>query len=481
MPLSEKSEEIQMNSSSSQSVVSSVSPLNLKSTNLPATWKHWLSLFKIYLRASSLEAQPDSRKVALLLHYMGPDSLDIFNSFNEDLDKVTYNALVQKLDDYFLPKVNIIMERYSFFSRRQGPDESIDEFVTSLKNLSLTCDFGTLREDLVRDIFICGLHNKFSHLKEKLLNEDKITLNKAVLTSRSMELNKEHVQQLQAQQTSSFIGALQNHNYSSAGAYSQRHHRHLSKPASKQQNMPTSSSSSPQSNIKSSSNRQNSFRYSRHNQQISPKNNQQQFSQFSSSNRNSICKNCGQIHKYTCPAIGVTCYRCRGKNHFSKMCPRNLQVRNIEFAPNVSDTESVLSTLFIGVLQHQGENQQHHQQQNQNRNQYDEHEPQWYVSLQINNCNISCQLDTGAQGNVMSVNQLQTLGFSRSLIKSSKQNLLTFTGEKICSLGYCMLDCIYKNVVYNIKFIIVEINCKCLIGLKTCLEMNLIQKNDEFN
>ncbi|XP_055916267.1 uncharacterized protein LOC129949066 [Eupeodes corollae] len=469
--------------------VSSVSPLNLKSTNLPAAWRHWLSLFKIYLRASSLEEQPDSRKVALLLHYMGPDSLDIFNSFNEDLDKITYDVLVKKLDDYFLPKVNIIMERYSFFSRRQGPDESIDEFVTSLKNLSLTCDFETLREDLVRDIFICGLHNKFSHLKEKLLNEDKITLEKAVLTSRSMELNKEHVQQLQAQQTSSFIGALQKHNNnSSSEAQSHRHHRQFSKPARQQHK--TSSSSSPQSHIKSSSNRQNSFRYSRHNQQqTGRKNYHQQSSQYTSSNGKNSCKNCGQVHKYTCPAMGVTCYRCRGKDHFSKMCPRNLQVRNIEFATDVSDTESVLSTLFIGVLQQQqNENQQrqrhhspHHQFQNQQRYQHDEDEPQWHVSLQINNCKISCQLDTRAQGNVMSVNQLQTLGLSRSIIKSSNQNLLTFSGEKIYSLGYCMLNCTYKNIVYKIKFIVVEIDCKCLIGLKTCLEMNLIKKNDEYN
>ncbi|XP_055856265.1 uncharacterized protein K02A2.6-like [Episyrphus balteatus] len=474
--------------SSAMTPVSSVSQLNLKSTNLPAAWKHWLSLFKIYLRASSLEEQTDSRKVALLLHYMGPDSLDIFNSFNEDLDKITYDALVKKLDAYFLPKVNIVMERYSFFSRRQGPDESIDEFVTSLKNLSLTCDFGSIREDLVRDIFICGLHNKFSHLKEKLLNEEKISLEKAVLISRSMELNKEHVQQLQAQQTSSFIGALhRQNNNSSSETHRHPHHRQFSKPARQPYKTNTSSSSSPQSHIKSSSNRQNYSRYSRHSQQQTvPKNYHQQSSQYTSSNGKNLCKNCGQVHKYTCPAIGVTCYRCRGKDHFSKMCPRNIQVRNIEFMPDVSDTESVLSSLFIGVLQQQNENQQrhhnsHHQIQNQPRYQHDEDEPQWHVSLQINNCNISCQLDTGAQGNVMSANQLQTLGLSSNYIKSSNQNLITFSGEKIYSLGYCMLDCTYKNIVYKIKFIIVEIDCKCLIGLKTCLEMKLIKKNDEFN
>lgn len=69
--------------------------------------------------SSSLEKQSDQRKVDLLLHHLGPESLSIFNSFNEDIDTVKYDDLIAKWTNYFVPKKNIAMERHKFFSRKQ--------------------------------------------------------------------------------------------------------------------------------------------------------------------------------------------------------------------------------------------------------------------------------------------------------------------------------------------------------------------------
>ena len=55
---------------------------------MPLTWKNWYTLFQIYLRANNLEEIDDKRKVAILLHLMGPDSLAIFHSSNENIDTV---------------------------------------------------------------------------------------------------------------------------------------------------------------------------------------------------------------------------------------------------------------------------------------------------------------------------------------------------------------------------------------------------------
>ncbi|XP_055371852.1 uncharacterized protein LOC129605880 [Condylostylus longicornis] len=100
-----------------------------------------------------------------------------------DIDAVKYDDLIKKLDSYFIPKVNIAMERHKFFSRKQANSETIEEYVTELKNLSLTCEFNDLREDLVKDIFICGLSSNLSHIKERLLSE---------ALTRSFNKNKYH-------------------------------------------------------------------------------------------------------------------------------------------------------------------------------------------------------------------------------------------------------------------------------------------------
>lgn len=88
------------------------------------------------------------------------------------------------------------MDRHAFFMRKQNGGEGIDEYITALKNLSLTCEFGTLREDLVKDVFICGLSPNLQHIKERLLSEGEITLNNAMSIAKSIELAREGASQL---------------------------------------------------------------------------------------------------------------------------------------------------------------------------------------------------------------------------------------------------------------------------------------------
>lgn len=122
---------------------STMLPFNIKAHNVAVEWKNWSKQFKIYLLASNLDLQSDKRKVALLLHNMGPQCLEIFNSFNEDIDSVKYENLLKLFEQHFIPKVNLAMERHTFFTRRQKTEESIVQYATALENLSNTCGFGT--------------------------------------------------------------------------------------------------------------------------------------------------------------------------------------------------------------------------------------------------------------------------------------------------------------------------------------------------
>ena len=179
---------------------------NTKAVDVAEEWTNWSRQFEIYLLASKMEAEPDKRKVALLLHLMGPDSLQIFNSFDMDINVVKYVDLVAKFKTHFIPKLNISMVRHAFFCRRQG-EETITEYATALENLSLSCNFTTLRESLVRDIFICGLAENYRNIKERLLSDEDITWTKALEVAKSIEIAKQNLSNMR-QDVNPVVAAL---------------------------------------------------------------------------------------------------------------------------------------------------------------------------------------------------------------------------------------------------------------------------------
>ncbi|GFN80779.1 polyprotein [Plakobranchus ocellatus] len=90
-----------------------------------------------------------------------------------------------------ITKENITVERYKFNSRNQTKTETFDQYVTDLKNLAKNCKFGNLQDELIRDKIVCGIANE--KIKERLLREDKLTLDKAIDIFRAAEESQKHV------------------------------------------------------------------------------------------------------------------------------------------------------------------------------------------------------------------------------------------------------------------------------------------------
>lgn len=74
-------------------------------------------------------------------------------------------------DRHCNPKVNETVERYRFFMHDQGLDESINKYCTDLTMLAGTCNFGNIRDSLIRDCIVFGTHS--SAMRERLLREEK--------------------------------------------------------------------------------------------------------------------------------------------------------------------------------------------------------------------------------------------------------------------------------------------------------------------
>ena len=102
--------------------------------------------FEIYLVAKGKDEKPDKLKVNMLLNCAGPEAIEEYSHFvyNEGEEKENYADVSKKFKELCEGARNVIYERLVFNQRNQKERERIDNYVSELKRLSLTCDFGDL-------------------------------------------------------------------------------------------------------------------------------------------------------------------------------------------------------------------------------------------------------------------------------------------------------------------------------------------------
>ena len=79
----------------------------------------------------------------------------------------------------------MIFERARFNLRKQEEGESVDQFITSLYTLAEHCDYGALKDELIRDRIVVGLRD--AKISEKLQLDSDLTLERAVTQARQKE------------------------------------------------------------------------------------------------------------------------------------------------------------------------------------------------------------------------------------------------------------------------------------------------------
>ena len=162
----------------------------------PDTWLKWKRRFQQYLTATGLDKEDDARKISLLLYCLGDESEDVLTSTNiSDDDRKKYDAVVAKFDAFFDVRKNVIYERARFNRRNQLEGESAEQYITCLYSLIETCEYGTLKEELLRDRLIVGIRDVT--LSGKLQIDADLTLEKAKKAIRQKEAVHEQQRQLQ--------------------------------------------------------------------------------------------------------------------------------------------------------------------------------------------------------------------------------------------------------------------------------------------
>ena len=116
------------------------------------------------------------------LYAVGDCADDILATFFIDEETVSFADIKTELNSY-------LVKRACFNKRVQRESEAIDSFLQDLYKIAEGCNYGTLKEELIRDRIVVGVAD--DDLSEQLQSKANLTLQEAVQPSRQTEDRKE--------------------------------------------------------------------------------------------------------------------------------------------------------------------------------------------------------------------------------------------------------------------------------------------------
>ena len=127
----------------------------------------------------------DKQKHALLLYQAGQETQELFEMFTDTGE--SYAAAIDKLDNYFAPKKNVDFETFQFRQAVQQEEETVDQYVTRLRKLAVTCEFSDTDKELKAAVI---QHCQSKQLRRYALREDDLTLEKLLAKARALEASE---------------------------------------------------------------------------------------------------------------------------------------------------------------------------------------------------------------------------------------------------------------------------------------------------
>ena len=100
-------------------------------------------------------------------------------------DNRKYDKVLEKFDEFFKIRHNIIFERACFNKRNQKPGKMAEDYITILHQLAGSCEYGEIKDEMIRDRLMVGIRDE--SLLEHLQMEVDLTLDKAKMLVRQIE------------------------------------------------------------------------------------------------------------------------------------------------------------------------------------------------------------------------------------------------------------------------------------------------------
>ena len=379
-----------------------------------------------YEIATGLDKRDESIRLATLRSAMGRDCLQIFLNLNlsvEDRKKV--DKCLEALELYFKPTRNVVYERYVFNTCVQQSDESVQSYVTRLRKLAASCEYGERTDDFIRDRLVIGLKDNGD--KVRLLREKKLDLQKAIQMCTSSEVASHQMKKIQG------VESKQTEEVKKLGEKKKTARKPRPKKEAEKQAKSGDKSKKPTSSDK--------------------------------------CRYCGREQRHErrteCPGFGQTCSNCQKKGHFTSVCYASKKVHQLEDSPVSSSDESCLRVETVSLVQTKAK--------------------QWFADIKFFKSAqenfttaLVCQLDTGATCNVISLDDLSAITqLVEPPLNESSVKLKLFGGSTMKPIGECSLQIKHNGTKQNLHFQVVKDKCKPLLSAETCEKLQLIKLNTD--
>ncbi|KAK8780363.1 hypothetical protein V5799_018295 [Amblyomma americanum] len=194
---------------------------------------------------------------------------------SESVNSLSYEVVIQHLDNHFDPKANEIAASYAFFMRNQAEGEKVRDYITDLRRLAKDCSFEKFLDRMLRDRIVCGIRDE--QALRHMLSQQKLSLAEVEAFSQAAEAAETNVR---AMQERSF-------NDNGAANFVQKHRRNPQKSGRGHGSMTESTQ----------------------------------------------CGRCGSNHgSEVCRHKKATCHKCGMKGHLARMCSRGRTNRSGTFA-----------------------------------------------------------------------------------------------------------------------------------------------------
>ena len=409
------------------------------SQDAPQAFKKFKARCELYF-SGPLKDKSEEEKVSYLLIWSGDDGIELVSTWSlSTTDKKKLDTYWTRFENYLSPKSNFRLARYKLRTLKQEPGETVDSFVKKIRVLVEECRFTNPDEHII-DSLIFGSNSK--RTQAKLLDKDTtLSLDTALDIARTEEATSNQIREI-TPDSSTRVDAL-------------KHGGLPDKPRG-----PT---------IR-------------------------------------LCGCCGTEHDISerryCPAYGSKCGTCGKENHWRKVCrsskphhqahqrggrgkyrkpPKgkpdgkkhfhSLEARDqTEGNPEAS----VPDQLYFHTL---------------SVNQVTKSDTQAFLEVEVvsDHCKkpLSCKVDTGAEGNVISLITYKSLfpssscnsgGIPTSLAPSSTI-ITAFGGHAVGHYGTCVLKLAHGGSCKPYPFHVVDTDGPTILGLPTCTDLNLVTMN----
>ena len=109
-------------------------------------------------------------------------------------ERKEFDSVLKKFDDFFKVRKNVIFERARFNRRSQHEGETAEKYIMELYRLSENCDYGEMRDDMIRDRLVVGIGD--ASLSQQLQLDADLNLEKAKQKIRQREAVSEQQREL---------------------------------------------------------------------------------------------------------------------------------------------------------------------------------------------------------------------------------------------------------------------------------------------